>query len=83
MRELLGDMLFQLQRYGEAAAEFERSLEEDPNRFRAYYGAAKSHQLAGDAVKSQYYFDRLLTLAHNADTNRPELREAKMAVSQQ
>ena len=82
VRELLGDMLFQLQRYGEAAAEFERSLEEDPNRFRAYYGAAKCHQLAGDTTKSQYYFDRLLTLAHNADTDRSELREAKMAISQ-
>jgi len=82
VRELLGDMLFQLQRYGEAAAEFERSLEEDPNRFRAYYGAAKSHQLAGDTTRSQYYFDRLLTLAQNADTDRTELREAKLAVSQ-
>ncbi len=81
VRELLGDMLLELQRYSEAAAEFERSLKEDPNRFRAYYGAAKSHQLAGDTTKAQSYFERLLALAHNADTDRPELREATMALS--
>ncbi|MBX9965710.1 MAG: tetratricopeptide repeat protein [Burkholderiales bacterium] len=81
MRELLGDILLQLQKYDEAAAEFERSLEEDPNRFRAYYGAAKSYRLSGNDERARYYFDRLLTLAASADTDRPELREAKMAVS--
>jgi tetratricopeptide (TPR) repeat protein len=82
MRQLLGEMLIQLHRYDKAAAEFERSLEEDPNRFRAYYGAAKSYQLSGDAAKSRYYFERLLALTRSADTDRPELYEARMAVSQ-
>jgi tetratricopeptide (TPR) repeat protein len=80
MRELLGDMLLELRKYEEAGAEFERSLEEDPNRFRAYYGAARSYQLAGNVTKSENYFRRLLTLAHDADSDRPELREASIAV---
>lgn len=83
MRELLGDMLIRLGRFHEAVAQFELSLQEDPNRFRAYYGVAMAAESAGDKAKARAYFSKLVMLAANADTERPELREAKTYLATQ
>jgi len=40
-REMLADMLLDLQRPQEALAEYEISLRTDPNRFNGLYGAAQ------------------------------------------
>jgi len=76
-RELLGEMLLEMNRPADALQAFETSEKQDPNRFRGIYGAAKAAGLAGDQAKAKSYFERLLTLAKNADTERPELIEAK------
>ena len=46
-RELLGEMLLELNPPAQAFAEFERSLKRDPNRFRGIYGAARAAERSG------------------------------------
>lgn len=41
-------MLLALDEPAQALAEFERSLQRDPNRFRGIYGAARAAQAAGN-----------------------------------
>ena len=76
-RELLGEMLLEMNRPAEALQAFETSEKHDPNRFRGLYGAGKAAALAGDQTKAKTYYEKLLVLAKNADTERPELKEAK------
>jgi tetratricopeptide (TPR) repeat protein len=76
-RELLGEMLLEMNRPGEALEAFETSEKHDPNRFRGLYGAGKAAQLAGDQARAKGYFERFLGLAKNADTERPEIKEAQ------
>jgi tetratricopeptide (TPR) repeat protein len=77
-RELLGQLLLQLNRPAEALPEFERTLKKEPNRFRAVFGAAKSAAQAGDRAKARTYYQQLLKICERADTPaRPELVEAR------
>ena len=76
-RELLGEMLLEMNRPADALQTFETSDKHDPNRFRGLYGAGKAAALAGDQAKAKSYFERLLTLAKSADTERPETKEAQ------
>ena len=45
VREMLGELLFDMMQPAEALAAFEQALTNDPNRFRAIYGAARAAQL--------------------------------------
>jgi tetratricopeptide (TPR) repeat protein len=77
MRELLADMLMA---QGEAAAalkEYEASLHNAPMRLRGFHGAAKAAEAAGDTRKAGEYFAKLARLTRNADSDRPEIREAR------
>jgi hypothetical protein len=79
-RELLGDMLYETGQPILALKEYEASQPREPNRFRGYYGAARAAEAAGDRNKAALYYDKLLTLAKNADTERPELAHARAYV---
>ncbi len=80
-RELLGEMLLQLNRPGQALEQFEATLNRDPNRFRALYGAAHAAQLKGDRDASRNYFRELLKVCEHADKpGRKELAEAMPAI---
>jgi len=76
-RELLGEMLLELGDPAQALKEFEASHRIEPNRFRGLYGAAKAAQAAGDREKARLYYQRLVSLCERADTDRPEIKEAK------
>jgi tetratricopeptide (TPR) repeat protein len=76
-RELLGELLLELGRPGEALREFEASQQREPNRLRGYYGVARAAELAGDAAKARAQYGQLVTLAEKADTERPEVAQAK------
>ena len=81
-RELLGEMLLQMNRPEQALEEFEATLKREPNRFRALYGAARAAQLKGDREASREYFRELLKVCERADKpGRKELAEARGAVS--
>jgi hypothetical protein len=57
--------------------EFEASQQREPNRLRGYYGVARAAELAGDAAKARAQYRQLVTLAEKADTERPEVAQAK------
>jgi len=76
-REMLANLLLDLGQPGSALAEFERSQKSDPNRFRSLAGAARAAELAGDRDKARGFYAKLTALAATADTDRPELTQAK------
>jgi tetratricopeptide (TPR) repeat protein len=76
-RELLGEMLLEMKQPQAALQEYEASQRREPNRFRNYSGAARAAEMAGDRAKAAYYYQKLVVLAKDADTARPELVSAK------
>lgn len=76
-RELLGDLLLELNQPAEALKEYEASLRDAPNRFNTLYGAARAAELAGDRVNAGRYYQKLISLCPNAEVERPELKRAK------
>ena len=81
-RELLGEMLLEMNQPAEALQAFETSEKHDPNRFRGLYGAGKAAALAGDQAKARSYYEKLVVLAQTADTERPEIIEANAFLAQ-
>ena len=77
-RELLGDLLLELQQPEEALVEYEAALRLTPNRFNGLYGAARAAELAGARHKAQMYYRQLVTLSEKADTERKEARHARL-----
>ena len=71
-------MLLDVGQPAAALAAFEASQQVEPNRFRSVYGAARAAELAGDRDKAKQSYDRLVELGAHADTERPELRQAKI-----
>jgi tetratricopeptide (TPR) repeat protein len=77
-RELLAELLLDLNRPAEALKEFEATLTREPNRFRSLYGAGKAANLSEDRKTAQTYFQKLLKVAGRADEpGREELAEAR------
>jgi tetratricopeptide (TPR) repeat protein len=81
-RELLGDLLLELQRPAEALVEYQAALSVTPNRFNGVYGAARSAELAGDSATAKAYYSQLLGLCDKATSARPELQRARMVMAQ-
>jgi len=80
-RELLGEMLLQLNQPEAALKEFEASQAREPNRFRNYLGSARAAELAGDKAKAAGYYRKLVELGKGADSDRPELADARRLAS--
>ena len=80
-REMLADMLLEMNRPAEALAEFENSMKVDPNRFNGLYGAGRAAELTHQAEKAARYYTQLLKNCENGiNSNRPELARAKALV---
>jgi predicted Zn-dependent protease len=75
-RELLGEMLLEMNRPAEALKEFEANEKHDPNRFRGIYGAARAAADSGDSAKAKRNYARLINLAAKGDP-RPEIEQAR------
>jgi len=82
MRELLGDLLLESGGAAPALAEYEAAFKETPNRYRGLWGAARAAEAKGDGKKAQEYYSRLVALAKNADSPRPELKRAQAFLAQ-
>jgi tetratricopeptide (TPR) repeat protein len=76
-REMLGDLLLELGQARPALVEYEASLRREPNRFNGLHGAARAAELAGDTATAKQYYGQLVSLAAQADTDRPELARAR------
>jgi hypothetical protein len=79
--EQLGDLLLLVNKPGDALAEYEKSLAVAPNRFNSLYGAAKAAHLTGDDKKAKEYYSLLVNQCTDADTETPELEEARSFVA--
>lgn len=76
-RELLGDMLLELNQPAEALTEYQAALRSAPNRFNALSGAAHAAERLGDLKRARIYYTQLLALCAHADGDRPELQDAR------
>ena len=76
-RELYADLLLELGDPSEALGEYARSLETNPHRFRSLLGIARSSKQSGDSSRARDAYQELLELSGEADTERPELMEAR------
>jgi len=76
-RELLGDLLLELNRPSDALIEYERSLANSPNRFNGLYGAGRAAQLKGNRLKAQRYYQKLARNCARGNTGRSELQFAR------
>ncbi len=80
-RELLGEMLLELDEPAQAFQQFEATLKKEPGRFRSLYGAAHAAQLSGNQDAAKKYFLELLKVCARADQpGRSELIEAHRAI---
>jgi hypothetical protein len=77
-RELLGEMLLQLNDPAAALKEFDATLKKEPTRFRAIAGAQKAATAAGGGAAARKYSALLLKICARADKpGRPELLAAR------
>jgi tetratricopeptide (TPR) repeat protein len=77
MRELFAELLLETGRAAPALREFETALKENPNRYRGLYGAARAAEAAGDRQKAESYYAKFVAVSAKADTDRPEIAQAK------
>ena len=80
-RELYGEMLLERGRAGEALAAFEATKVREPNRFRGFLGAAQAAEKLGDRVTAKANYEKLLALAGDAGSTRPEIGAARSFVA--
>jgi tetratricopeptide (TPR) repeat protein len=76
-RELLGDLLLEMNRPAEALEAYEVDLKRHPNRFNGLYGAGSAAERAGDPKKASLYYRQLLAIIDPADAARPEITIVK------
>jgi tetratricopeptide (TPR) repeat protein len=76
-REMLADLLLELNRPSEALSEYQASLRLTPNRFDALYGAARSAVKAGKPDDAAVYYAQIQKNCQGCSSDRPELAEAR------
>ena len=81
-RELLGDMLLEMNKPAQALEAYQLDLKLHPNRFNGIYGAAVAAKNSGEQEMAILYFEELLKLAEGVDSDRVELEEAREFVRQ-
>jgi tetratricopeptide (TPR) repeat protein len=76
-RELLADLLLELNQPDAASKEYKEVLRTDPNRFRSILGEARAAKQSGDTAAAHDAYQQLVALSKQATPERPELAEAK------
>lgn len=76
-RELLGDMLLQMNQPAQALIAYEANLEKRPNRFNSLYGAGLAAERAGNKEKATAYYRKLSTITIQGENARPEVKAAR------
>jgi len=79
-REMLADMLLELNLPQDALAEYERSMTIDPNRFNGLYGAGRAAELANQPEKARSYYATLVKNCEGSNSDRPELASVGAAL---
>jgi tetratricopeptide (TPR) repeat protein len=76
-REMLGDLLLEMNQPVAALREYETARQNSPGRFNSLYGAGRAAELSGDLRKARVYYQSLVTLCRLSNNFRPELQQAK------
>jgi tetratricopeptide (TPR) repeat protein len=76
-RELLGDLLLSIGHYADAREAYEQTLEREPGRARAVFGAGRAAELAGDGEAARRRYLEYVRLMANGDGERPHLGVAR------
>ncbi|HYJ80274.1 MAG TPA: tetratricopeptide repeat protein [Longimicrobiaceae bacterium] len=76
-RELEADLLLELGRPAEARAAYEKTLQREPRRARALFGAGRAAELAGDPAGARGHYQALLEVMGAADAGRREPAQAR------
>jgi tetratricopeptide (TPR) repeat protein len=76
-RELLADLLLELNQPAAALTEYKEMLRTDPNRFRSILGEARAAKQSGDMAGAHDAYQKLVALSKPVGPERPELAEAK------
>lgn len=77
-REMLGETLLELQQPAEAITEFRKTIQKEPNRYRAIADAMKASRALGDANGARAYGRQLASICERGDTpGRPDLQAAR------
>jgi tetratricopeptide (TPR) repeat protein len=79
-REVLADLLLELNDPAAALKEYQQTVSAERNRFRSLVGVARAAKQTGDTTKAREAYEKLVALA-SADSDRPELAEAKAFVA--
>ena len=75
-REMLADLLFEMERPAESLSAYQSALKAAPNRFDALLGAARAADALGASAQAREYYLQLIAIAApNAD--RPEVETAR------
>src|SRR5256714_9329925 len=82
LREMLAELLLEVGQPAAAVEGYEAGLQQTPNRYRAFWGAARASDAVGNRAQASEYFSNLVNLARSADSERPEVREAKAFLAQ-
>jgi tetratricopeptide (TPR) repeat protein len=75
-RELLADLLLELNQPAAALVEYRAVLSTDPNRFRSLLGEARAGKQTGDSATAHDAYRKLVALSKPVGQVRPELAEA-------
>ncbi|HEY8833431.1 MAG TPA: hypothetical protein VIM21_13090 [Gemmatimonadaceae bacterium] len=76
-REAAGELLLTLGRPAEARTEFLLALSRTPRRTAPMLGLARAEYALGNRAESGRLYQELVTIWHDADTDFPELAEAR------
>jgi tetratricopeptide (TPR) repeat protein len=80
--ELLGNLLLELNRPGDAVTYFQKALSRTPNRPKVILGLAHAAQLLGDNETAGKRYEEFLAIWKTADPDRPELAQARAFLRQ-
>jgi tetratricopeptide (TPR) repeat protein len=81
-RELEGDLLMTLGRYADALRSYEKTLEREPRRARALFGAAQAAEKSGNHAVARARYEELSRLMSRADPARKEAAAARAYLAQ-
>ena len=80
--DLLGDLLLEAGRPGEALAAFEAVLAASPNRLNTLYGAGFAAERAGDLAKARHHYEQLVQVAADSDPGISRVDHARRFLAQ-
>ena len=76
-RELLGDMLLQMNNNTAALQAYEAVLTKSPGRLNSLYGAGKAAERSGNRQKAIHYYRQLSSTTDPANSDRQEIAEVQ------